>query len=637
MFLTELVSATEFNDVKSSINLRHQASIFTDINGQYQNINDLFQATPPFINLAAKTPSIFGVKHWLKIDLSNPIDRNMVWMLKLGYPGITYLDAYWIKGNSIIKIIHLDQYSHFTDRPVNDPLIFLELNFSPKEQKSLYLYYQTIGDVPLSLKLENIETFEENQEFRLILNSLLLGFLFAILMVITVNTVLNYNRTNLFYACFTLSVIFIISDICGYNYKFLWPNISGLAENIIGKFFILLPCLQLLFIKSFLDISSHHQKLNKVYNGFIIIYWLLLALSFFLNIIHLALVLGVLLAPVIIYTAIWSFSQKIAAVKIFSLSLISHVVFINILTILGSLHGPIFADIEISTAIKMGYFIEAILFTTALAWQTKVIQKNYFSKFDEKIRQQFINQQHSNRTLENKLYEKLNSERNALLASISHELRTPLTVMQMDVESLQYNVADNVHETYADLKHKIQDIDQLISNFNQITCDAPSENSSIKQHNVKYLFKSLLDQFVDVNNEKRINLQENIDVSETIEIAVDSETMAQLVNCLLNNSIQFSTPPLLINFSISEVMHQEKSAIKITVEDSAPNVSNKHLENIFMPLFRVEKSRSKVGGGTGMGLAICKDIVAKLNGEIWGSQSKLGGLAITILIPATKS
>jgi len=631
------VSAAELTDDRNAINLRYHASIFTDTNAQYNDLNELIEASKPFKKLIEKTPSILGMKHWLKIDLKNNNAQSNTWMLKLGYPGITYLDAYWVKGKRIEKFTHLDQNSHFDDRPVNDPLIYLPLTFSPNEEKTLYLYYQTIGDVPLSLMLETKNSFEESQELRLILNSLLIGFLCAIFLIISINTMLNNNKTNFYYACFMLSVIFIISDISGYNYKYLWPNISGLAENVIGKFFILLPCLQLLFIKSFLETSSSHKKLNKVFNGFIYLYWLLLALSFFLNIIHLALVLGVLLAPFLIYTAIWSFNQKVAAVKIFSISLISHVIFINILTIIGSLHGPIFAEMEISSAIKIGYFIEAILFTAALAWQSKSIQISYLTKFNEKLSQQADSFKQSNQQLENEFFDKINNERNTLLSSISHELRTPLTVMQMDVESLQYNVADDVHGTYADIKNKIQDIDLLLSHFNQITCDTSLDCDSTNRHNVHDLFTSILKQYFSNDFKKIINLHESLDLDEASEIVVNQEAIKQLVNCLLDNCIHFSITPVQIHFSINEVTYNDKGAIKLLIEDSAPSVPVEHLENIFTPLFRVEASRSKSGGGRGMGLSLCKQIVASFKGEIWAEESKLGGIAITIIIPAVET
>jgi len=69
------------------------------------------------------------------------------------------------------------------------------------------------------------------------------------------------------------------------------------------------------------------------------------------------------------------------------------------------------------------------------------------------------------------------------------------------------------------------------------------------------------------------------------------------------------------------------------IEDSSPGVAKEDLTQIFERLFRVESSRSRATGGSGLGLAICRSIIEAHQGSIAATNSKLGGLAITVKLP----
>jgi two-component system, OmpR family, sensor histidine kinase BaeS len=69
------------------------------------------------------------------------------------------------------------------------------------------------------------------------------------------------------------------------------------------------------------------------------------------------------------------------------------------------------------------------------------------------------------------------------------------------------------------------------------------------------------------------------------------------------------------------------------VEDSAPNVAEADLANIFEPLYRADVARSRQSGGSGLGLAICQAIVQAHQGSIQASLSALGGIQVRVDLP----
>ena len=70
-------------------------------------------------------------------------------------------------------------------------------------------------------------------------------------------------------------------------------------------------------------------------------------------------------------------------------------------------------------------------------------------------------------------------------------------------------------------------------------------------------------------------------------------------------------------------------------EDSGPGVPQGALDHLFDRLYRVERSRSRAQGGSGLGLSICKSIVNALGGEIRATNGNLGGLRIEVELPHT--
>ena len=73
------------------------------------------------------------------------------------------------------------------------------------------------------------------------------------------------------------------------------------------------------------------------------------------------------------------------------------------------------------------------------------------------------------------------------------------------------------------------------------------------------------------------------------------------------------------------------------MEDSGPGVPPESVPHLFDRLYRVDKSRSRALGGSGLGLSICKSIVETLGGQIRASNAPSGGLRIEIELPLMRS
>jgi signal transduction histidine kinase len=89
---------------------------------------------------------------------------------------------------------------------------------------------------------------------------------------------------------------------------------------------------------------------------------------------------------------------------------------------------------------------------------------------------------------------------------------------------------------------------------------------------------------------------------------------------------------------VAEVgLHGDRDAVRLTIEDRGPGIRAAAREQVFQPFFRLEPSRSRATGGTGLGLAVARTVVHRHGGEITLDDRPGGGLVVRVTLPAPAS
>lgn len=231
---------------------------------------------------------------------------------------------------------------------------------------------------------------------------------------------------------------------------------------------------------------------------------------------------------------------------------------------------------------------------------------------------------------ETDLMDKLLTKKNQLLADVSHELTTPLTVLKLQVELLKDDLEEDVQASYQALDNKIDDIQHLITDISQL---AQSDVGALQLNITTFelnqslaLWEAELTQFV---NKNKLTFEINKSLPDKLMVDLDPDRIKQIFINLLTNSIKYTHKPGQVKLSAIV----KNNRLKLSIEDSAPGVSDIDLINIFERLYRVEGSRSRATGGSGLGLAICKSLIEEHKGEIFAEHSELGGLKIVMELP----
>ncbi|MGE8035497.1 HAMP domain-containing sensor histidine kinase [Lysinibacillus sp. NPDC093692] len=225
--------------------------------------------------------------------------------------------------------------------------------------------------------------------------------------------------------------------------------------------------------------------------------------------------------------------------------------------------------------------------------------------------------------------ERLQKERNEFLASIAHELSTPLTyLIGYSKVAMRENLNENDRNHYLEIiTEESNRMKELVKNLLELAKMDQNTFSVLKEYFSAHLFldhicKRVAPSF-DMDNIKLILVCE-----EDFDIYADSIRLEQIMLNLLDNAMKYSDKNTRV---IIEAMKQEERTV-INVIDEGIGIPSDELELIFEKLYRVEKSRSRTFGGSGIGLAVVKELVEAHGGTI-KVKSNLGkGSTFTITI-----
>ncbi len=222
--------------------------------------------------------------------------------------------------------------------------------------------------------------------------------------------------------------------------------------------------------------------------------------------------------------------------------------------------------------------------------------------------------------------------KSAFLANISHEIRTPLNSI-LGFTKLVTEEDITIEKKKEFSKMIKNNVDQLLSIINDILDFSLLETGQFrlnkKEFDIDKLIKELRKEYHHCTNERGIELK----VSPghlNIEIFINSDIsrVRQILRNLLNNALKFTKSGFI------EIGHYlEGKEVVIYVKDSGIGISKEFENQIFQSFTQVEKSKSRKYNGNGLGLALSKRIVEKLDGKIW-FESEIGiGSTFYISLP----
>lgn len=215
------------------------------------------------------------------------------------------------------------------------------------------------------------------------------------------------------------------------------------------------------------------------------------------------------------------------------------------------------------------------------------------------------------------------------LADIAHELRTPLAIIKGELEAMEDGIRPIAIESISSLAEEVSHLQSLINDLNELN---QAEIGAMRYQ------KSTLNivQLVELNAERHRGILKSQGLKLTVAVPTkkilcwaDATRLNQLMDNLFANTAKYTDAPGLVFCRLIE----KKNHIDIYLEDSKPGVPSEDLDKLFEHLYRVESSRNRRTGGSGIGLALCKNIVYAHQGQISATEAESGGLMIKVTLP----
>lgn len=220
--------------------------------------------------------------------------------------------------------------------------------------------------------------------------------------------------------------------------------------------------------------------------------------------------------------------------------------------------------------------------------------------------------------------------RQRLVGDISHELRTPLTVIKGSLEGLIDDVLPDDPETYQKIYNEADKLSHLVDDLQHLSrAEAGSYELDKKYVQVKDLINTAVDSLSQQFEEKGVLL--GVEIPTGIpQMHLDPHRIGQVLLNIIGNALQYSSKGDRVVVR-GQVVGEE---VHFQILDTGIGISLEHHPHIFTRFYRVEKSRSRSSGGSGIGLTIAKHFIEAHGGRIWmESEGKGKGSTFTFSLP----
>lgn len=242
---------------------------------------------------------------------------------------------------------------------------------------------------------------------------------------------------------------------------------------------------------------------------------------------------------------------------------------------------------------------------------------------------------------EAKRVRELDTLKTQLYANITHEFRTPLTVimgMAKQVKSKPEEHLDNGMEMI------VRNGQHLLDLVNEMLDLSKLEDGKMTLHLIngdvinflRYIVESF--QSLAAGQQKQFHFLSDTD---ELTVAYDAEKLRQIITNLLSNALKFTPEKGNVYVSISqeEAKDADQTILVLKVKDTGIGIPENQVQNVFDRFYQLDNSHTRKAEGTGIGLALTKELVKLMNGTIAVKSPPVGatkGTEFIITLPLTK-
>ena len=219
--------------------------------------------------------------------------------------------------------------------------------------------------------------------------------------------------------------------------------------------------------------------------------------------------------------------------------------------------------------------------------------------------------------------------RQRLLADIAHELRTPLAVQQAHLEALQDGVYPLTPANLAPVVEQNRLLARLIEDLRTLTL---MDAGRLPLHPRPLALVPWLQAWVEglqaTAHQHEVRLETHWPADD-LWVRADPERLEQILHNLAANALRYTPPGGRIEIGA----RSQGDRVQVWLRDTGPGLPPGEETRIFERFYRVDKSRARASGGSGLGLSIARGLARAMGGDLTAANHPDGGAQFTLHLP----
>jgi heavy metal sensor kinase len=215
----------------------------------------------------------------------------------------------------------------------------------------------------------------------------------------------------------------------------------------------------------------------------------------------------------------------------------------------------------------------------------------------------------------------------------SHELKTPLTIMRGEIESALKAEVDNprIQSLLDGLLAETQRVCDIVEKLLLLSrADAGTLTLTKETLDFSAICHELVEDAEILARPKRITTE--FEISPDVKVLADESYLWQVLLNLLDNAIKYNVEGGSLSISLTK----SDGLAVFRIANGGPGITKEHEARVFERFYRADPSRSSATSGSGLGLSICREIVAAHRGQMWLDRPQSGWTTFIVTLPDPK-
>ncbi|WP_157259602.1 sensor histidine kinase [Paenibacillus sp. OSY-SE] len=224
-------------------------------------------------------------------------------------------------------------------------------------------------------------------------------------------------------------------------------------------------------------------------------------------------------------------------------------------------------------------------------------------------------------------------QRREFVAMISHELKTPITAVSGQLEAMIHNIGPyRNRDKYLLQSHKItKDMEKLVHEILDISSLESQEfKPQLRSVNVTLLLTNIVENYHYFCETKHIKLASDMD--SNVMLQADERLLSKAVSNVVGNAVNYTRKGEEVRVHLFET----EDSVQLDVLNTGARIEEDELPHLFKPFYRLEKSRSRTTGGSGLGLYIVQKVLETHHAK-YRLANEPSGVMFTMSFPRTRN